>query len=439
MSADKLFLVLTLYNGESFENLQTKERVTLSKETVPYRREVFGSKEVLIEYDANFARTDETFFQNQYIGKNLNNLQASIDSMGVKLDSIREVNATSFYASSYRKTFPEGGSRGVALSTMEKSGEEAPPVKEIVMNYDSLYRAQSPENKASLLSRSKSAVEYLKSDNLLKAAIVGDEARKLRRLLTEWHNKFTIPFACLVFFFIGAPLGAIIRKGGLGTPVVISVVLFIFYYVVNNIGFKMARDGVWEAWQGMWLSSAVLAPLGVFLTYKAVNDSVILNADTYLNALKNLIGKRASRKVERKEVIIYAPDYAGLVLRLRDLTEACRVYLSTHRRWINYMDFWKEGGKDSAAERLVLQMERVVEELGNSDRNLVLNKLMDYPVVEGYKPLGGHLNRKLGLVTGLFLPFGLPVYLIAMYRRKLLRQDIQTMGKVSEELKEMIV
>lgn len=87
-------------------------------------------------------------------------------------------------------------------------------------------------------------------------------------------------------FFIGAPLGAIIRKGGLGMPVVISVILFIFYYIIDNIGFKMARDGVWEAWQGMWLSSAILAPLGIFLTYKAVNDSVILNADTYLNALK---------------------------------------------------------------------------------------------------------------------------------------------------------
>ena len=84
----------------------------------------------------------------------------------------------------------------------------------------------------------------------------------MRRHHTEMHQKFTLSFACLIFFFIGAPLGAIIRKGGLGMPVVISVFLFIFYYVINNIGLKMASNGMWQPWQGMWLSSAVLLPLG---------------------------------------------------------------------------------------------------------------------------------------------------------------------------------
>ena len=110
-------------------------------------------------------------------------------------------------------------------------------------------------------------------------------------------------------------------------PVVISVFLFIFYYIIDNIGFKMARDGIWEAWEGMWLSAAVLTPLGIFLTYKAVNDSVIMNADTYINALKNLVGRRAGRKVERKEVIIYTPDYDAILPRLTKLSADCKQYL----------------------------------------------------------------------------------------------------------------
>jgi lipopolysaccharide export system permease protein len=110
----------------------------------------------------------------------------------------------------------------------------------------------------------------------------------MRRHGIEWHRKFTLSFACFIFFFIGAPLGAIIRKGGLGSPVVISVILFIIYYIIDNSGYKFARDGMWTPAEGMWLSSLVLLPLGIFLTYKAATDSVILNADTYILFWKKL-------------------------------------------------------------------------------------------------------------------------------------------------------
>jgi lipopolysaccharide export system permease protein len=432
VSSDKLFLVLTLYSGESFENLQKQSASSQNKEAVPYRRETFQSKELFIEFDATFTRTDESAFQNNYIGKNLESLQTSIDSMSMRLDSMREANANNVYIASYKKTFPGAPQRG------SKEGKTAFLTDTLVLNFDSLYLAQPAGGQVSLLTRTKSSLEYLKSDNFFKAAVIGDESLKMRRHFTEWHNKFTVSFACLIFFFIGAPLGAIIRKGGLGTPVVLSVILFIFYYVINNIGFKMARDGVWPAWQGMWLSSAVLTPLGIFLTYKAVNDSVILNADTYLNALKNLIGKRSTRKVERKEVIIYSPDYQSLLSRLTHLIADGSDYLNKQKRWINYFAYWKEGGKDHAAEQVALEMEDIVEELSNSDQNLVLNKLMDYPIIGGYKQLGAHLNRKAGMFIGLFFPLGLLVYFIATYQRKLLHQDINTVIKVSRELKDMI-
>lgn len=445
-SADKLFLVLSLFNGESFENLKPQAGTSQKKTAVPYRRETFKTKEILIEFDANFTRTDESFMANQYMGKKLSDLQSSIDSMTVKLDSIKNLNAKSVYEMSYKKTYSNARKEAIRMGG---PNEEIPMPAENtdsliqdnpipIINFDSLYNALPPSGQASLLLRAISNINNTRGDYFLKAATTGDEAYKLRRHKTEWHNKFTLPFACMVFFFIGAPLGAIIRKGGLGTPVVISVILFIFYYIVNNIGFKMARDGIWDAWEGMWLSSAVLAPLGIFLTYKAVNDSVVLNADTYLNALKNIIGKRSGRKVEKKEVIIFNPDYTALLPRLNKLAEDCAIYLNNHKRWLNYFKFWKLGGKDHTAEQLAEEMDGIIEELANSDQNLILNKLMDYPVINGYNQLNANLNVKTGMAIGIFFPVGLPIYLLATYQRKLLRHDIEVVQKTSRELEDMI-
>jgi lipopolysaccharide export system permease protein len=121
----------------------------------------------------------------------------------------------------------------------------------------------------------KSQIEFNKT-------MLDEPVKYVRRHQIEWHRKFTLSFACLIFFFIGAPLGAIIRKGGLGMPVVISVIMFIIYYIIDNTGYKMAREGLWTAYQGMWLSSAVLLPIGVFLTYKAVVDATLFNAEQYI-------------------------------------------------------------------------------------------------------------------------------------------------------------
>lgn len=441
-SADKLFLILSLYNGESFENLKSQEKTSQTTKAVPYRRESFSTKDILIEFDANFNRTDESFMQNQYLGKNLKDLQLSIDSMNCKLDSIRIINADNLYDGSYLKSFKapakenpdEKDSLLRAEVTPLFETESSPDT-----DFESIYQSLTPSGKASVLNRTKSAIENIRTDYYFRASTVGTEAAKIRRHMTEWHKKFTLSFACLVFFFIGAPLGAIIRKGGLGMPVVISVILFIFYYIIDNMGYKMARDGVWPAWQGMWLSSAVLTPMGIFLTYKAVKDSVILNADTYLNALKNIIGKRSGRKIERKEVIIYAPDYAAITPRLEQLSEECSKFLAAHKRWLNYLLFWKNGGRDHAAEKIALEMEDIVEELSNSDQNLLLNKLMDYPIISGYHKLNPKLEGKKGLLFGLLaLPISIPVYLLATYQRKLLRHDIQAIQKTSLELIEII-
>lgn len=433
-SEDKMFLILSLFNGESFSNFSDQNATNATVTSVPYRRETFQTQDILMDFDANFERTDESFMQGMFMAKNMKDLQHSIDSMTTFLDSVKNVNATAMYETSYK--------RGLSKPNKEEKvlGETQPKKTKdiIVVNYDSIYSNSSLETQASLVNRARSRIESMKADYFFKAATLGDESAKVRRHLTEWHRKFTVSAACLIFFFIGAPLGAIIRKGGLGLPVVISVLLFIFYYIIENMGFKMARDGIWPAWEGMWLSSAVLAPLGIFLTYKAVNDSVILNADTYMNAIKNFIGKKTARKVERKEVLIYTPDYEGILPQLELLSKNAKDYQQKQKRWQNYISFWKEGGKDHAAENLSAEMECLIEELSNSDQTLVLNKLMDYPIINGYNQINNRISGATGIAMAIILPIGLPLYFIATYQRKLLITDVKTIEKTSNELIDII-
>ncbi len=434
-SADKKFLVLSLYSGESFRNLDDQSKNTnKAKKSVSYQRETFASRDILIEFDANLSMSDESFMQNQFFGKNLRDLQISIDSMEIRLDSIQNINSKNIYEASYKQSL----NRPQTSPSEQAKDAGQPKVAAAVLNFDSLYRAEDPSRQAAILSRAKSSIENVKTDYFFKAATVGDGATKVRRHLVEWHKKFTMSFACLVFFFIGAPLGAIIRKGGLGMPVVLSVILFIFYYIIDNVGAKMARNGVWPAWEGMWLSSVILTLLGIFLTYKAVNDSVVLNADTYLNALKNLFGKREGRKVERKDVILFNPDYQAVLLRLSQLREDCRMYLARHKRWMNYFRFWKQGGQERAVESIVAETESIVEELANSDQNLVLNKLMDFPIIAGYNQFMLKQGGKGGMALAFLFPIGLPFYLLAIYQRKLLRHDIEMTQKTSAELMDII-
>ena len=442
MSADKLYYVLSLYSGESFENLQSQTGASRKSQTeaVPYRRESFQTKDLLIEYDANLELTDETFMQNQYIGKNLNDLRLSIDTMSVEIDSVRAENAKGIYAQSYRKTLE--GYTDTYSPPRTATSEESEEVDEVQrmreMGFTEMYDTKSGSERASLLNRAKQSIETMRSDYFFRSLTVNEDIKKIIRHYTEMHKKFTSSLACLLFFFIGAPLGAIIRKGGLGTPVVISVLLFIFYYVIDTLGFKMARDAIWEPWEGMWLSSFVLLPLGVFLTYKAVKDSTLLDADTYINTLKKFIGVRSARNLDKKEVIIYTPDYDLSVSCIQKLDELCATYLKKSVRWPSYIRFWRQGGRNELILSISDQLEEIIEDLSNSDKILVLNKLMDYPVVSSYNILGNNVSKRVGLIMAAVVPIGIPVYLIAVYRLGLLKNDIKAIRKVNDELIQII-
>ncbi len=265
LTADKKNLMLTLYNGESFENLK-KQELGLRSKSIPYRRETFVKKEVLVDFDANFNRMDESMMQDQHISKDIVRLTNDIDSSLLVRDSLqqnftREMVTTRYYHNVYEE---------------ESELDELTPVFP-----DSLLLAMSQSDLKLTVNNALMTVKSTKNEVQYNHIIISDVDRYVIQHSVEWHRKFTLSFACLIFFFIGAPLGAIIRKGGLGMPVVVSVALFIIYYIIDTTGQKMAREGIWETWQGMWLSSAVLLPVGIFLTYKAATDSALFKSEAY--------------------------------------------------------------------------------------------------------------------------------------------------------------
>ena len=199
----------------------------------------------------------------------------------------------------------------------------------------------------------------------------------------EAINKFTLALSCMIFFFIGAPLGAIIRKGGLGLPVIISVLVFIIYYILDNSGYRMARQGTWAIWFGKSLSSAVLIPLAAFVTYKASNDSMVFNMDIYRNFFMKLLGLRIKRHITSKEVIIETPTYQKDAEGLNRINESITTYNQEHnlRHAPNYIDVFFKYQPDHRIEEINEELEGIIENLSNTRDKIIMAELNHYPVI----------------------------------------------------------
>ena len=276
-TADNKYLKLTLFSGESFQNLRQQGRAGYSAANVPYRREVFSTREMLLDFDTEFNRYDESILKDQHVSKNVVQLTHTIDSVQkvVKTRGVeqgQEMILTQFY--DLRNAKLEEDSTATTFTAANSIGTEKLHVDSLFLSLDQDQMMEAVNYTYQNAKMMKDKVEYNKT-------MLEEPTYYMRRHQAEWHRKFTLSFACLIFFFIGAPLGAIVRKGGLGFPVVISVVLFVIYYIIDTTGYKMAREGFWQAYQGMWLSSAILFPLGLFLTWKAVTDASFFRSESY--------------------------------------------------------------------------------------------------------------------------------------------------------------
>lgn len=417
MTADKKHLQLHLYNGEQFENLRSQN--TRAK-NVPYRRESFREKHSLIAFDANFNQMDAGYLSSQAAAKDMVTLSHSIDSMTARFDSIGRNYYQSARQNVYKKTMLTPTD-----SMLLKNATTAQPRS---VNIDSLYNVQSLSKKESLIQAALGRVQAQTSDLAMKSYTTADGDKSIRRHKKEWWGKITLSLACVIFFFIGAPLGAIIRKGGLGMPVVISVTLFIIYYIIDNTGTKMAREGELQMWFGMWISTMILAPFGAWLTYKANKDSVVFNIDLYKAFFMKLLALRNKRHIFRKEVIIEDPDYGQIGVRLDNLSGKCSGYAAKKRfdRPPNYLHIFTAQGKDSTIEGISNEMEDIIEELSNTRDANILSALNNYPFLSANAHKSPSAYRWLNLLAGICLPVGIVIYLRIWKFSRRLDKDLKT-------------
>lgn len=431
-TADKKHLVLTLYDGESFENLQTNRTNTYNN--IPYRRETFSFKELLINFDANFNRLDDGLMQGQYVGKNYTELRTSIDSMNVVVDSLGANYALRLRASGYFGMNKKEQDRRSRMSSQQQEQEDAAMQRAAQsINLDSLFQGENNQRRQLYVARALERAQTYKNDYNFNSMTVADKRFTIRRHEIELMKKFTLSLACIIFFFIGAPLGAIIRKGGLGVPIVVSVILFIIYYIIDNTGYKMARDGVWPVWQGIWLSSAVLLPLGIFLTSRATKDSAVLNLDAYADFFRQLLGKAGVRKVELKEIVLAPMSPVVAEEKARALTDMCHTFLHDNTK-LGYVAFWTKGYDMQAIQNLATTTNSLVEYTSETTDCMVATKLMDYPVIVPEWILHPVRIKLLAVAVMVFFPVGLPLYWIASHRYAHLATAVTTIIEADSDL-----
>ena len=425
-TADKKHLYLHLYDGEQFENLRQQNT---GSQNVPYRRESFVSKHTLIDFDSNFSMQDGSFLTVNPEFKGMNKLREDIDSLDLRYQSI----GRGYYDDAMKRSY-----NSTPLTRFDSIQIEKTRITRLDM--DSLLAVSSRNTVEEAYGEAKRKVEMTASDLSIKSLTMNDGNKLIRRHWVEMNKKFTLSLACIIFFFIGAPLGAIIRKGGLGMPVVVSIIIFLIYYIINSMGERAAKNGTWEIWFGTWISTFVTLPLGIFFTYKATRDSAVFNADVYMEIIRKMFGIRTQRHLFKKEVIIEDPDYARIDKDLDALCQECEDYMRTHRldRLPNYVRIFTNNEKDSHIRELSDKLESLVEELGNSKDYRVLQITNTYPVLLTNAHKSPFSNRWLNMLVGIAVPVGLFFYLRIWRFGLRLHKDLQQIVTTSRNLQQRI-
>ena len=414
-TAEKKHLLLTLWSGEWFENMQSQEMA--GSASVPYRRESFVQKQIVLDFDTDFNVTDGSSLSNDARGKSFTQITHDMDSLKHVYDSI----GNSYYTTDQRLFYTLGTvSKADSLRALQLA-------KGASYDVDSVYARLAPQQKRSAVSYALNRVASRKYDLEFKSLITDDGDRLIRQHKIEWVAKITLALSCIIFFFIGAPLGAIIRKGGLGLPVLISVLVFILYYILDNSGYRMARSGMWTIWFGKSLAPAVLVPMAVFFTYKATNDSVVFNADMYANAFRRFFGLRIKRPIYRKEVVINDPHYAENLVQLKQMNRELTEYSLTHRlkhapSWVKVFFKYEP---DNVMERIVPQLEQIIEDLSNSRDRTIINHLSQYPVMSERAHTRPFERKWLNIVAAAVIPLGFVLYMRMWRYRLRLQRDLK--------------
>ena len=425
---EKKHMILTLYSGEWFENMRQGGMGVAAN--VPYRRETFSTKRIVLDFDSGFDMAEVGGIASDARSKGLSKIIHDLDSIREFNDSVghqyfKEATYTTFY-------IPQIGEKD-SLKVLKE-------VAKANCDFDSIYDRLSGETKQAVLQMASNDAKAAINDLEFKSDYSDYLNREERLHQIEAINKFTLSLSCLIFFFIGAPLGAIIRKGGLGVPVIISVFVFIVFYILDNTGMKMARDDNWTVWFGKLLGTFVLSPIAIFFTYKANNDSVVFNIDLYKSLVMRMLGLRQKRPTIGKEVIIETPDYTEDAVRLRQITKDIEQYTLEHslRRWPNPIKVFFRPGDDQTISQISERLEEVIEDLSNTRDKIILNEVNTYPILATHAHTRPFRQKWMNIITGLVVPAGIFFYLRMLRFRLRLHRDLKVICKANRTITERI-
>ena len=423
-TAEKKHMLLTLYSGEWFENMRQSGMGVAAN--VPYRRETFTTKRILLDFDSGFDLAEGSWISMDARAKSMTKILHDLDSIHEYNDSVgRQFFKESSMAPERRASLSKDDSLRVVKAIAEKP-----------IDIDSAFERLSPEKKQQMISMANGNAQATLNEMEYKVDYSENLNREERIHKMEAINKVTLSLSCLIFFFIGAPLGAIIRKGGLGVPVIISVLVFIVFYILDNTGMKMARDDNWTVWFGKLLGTAVLSPIAVFFTYKANNDSVVFNIDLYKQILSRMLGLRSKRNIARKEVIIDDPKYLMDAEMLKNVSIEIERYGEAHHllRWPNPVKVFFRPGDDHEIEHINNVLESAIEDLSYTRNSYVLMKLNQFPVIATHAHTRPFARKWLNAITGIFLPTGIFFYFRMIRFRVRLYRDLQHVIRVNKKL-----
>ena len=429
-TADKQHLLLSLYSGEWFENMRSQEFA--GNAGVPYRRESFISKKIVLDFNGDLDLADESNFAGKPQAKSLKQIFVAVDSLNHVYDSIGKVTRTDLDRM-YSYTSPSQTNKTDSLAAVKKGQQST-------YSFDTIVARLKPSDKRDALQHALGRVQMLTSELSWRESITSDGDQTIRKHWLEAVNKFTLSITCLIFFFIGAPLGAIIRKGGLGVPVIISVLVFIVFYILDNTGFRMARIGAWPIWLGKGMAPAVLIPLASFVTYKANKDSMVFNMDAYRNAFIRLLGLRLKRNVASKEVIINDPDYRRDADRLSVMSHQVRAYAYGHHlmRMPNVINVFFRYQPDHEIERISAELEEIIEDLSNTRDRFIMAYLNQYPIVSEKAHTRPFERKWMNITAAIILPVGIFLYLRMWRFRLRLLTDLRKIRITNEKIVDRI-
>lgn len=271
-SDDKRFLYFTLYNGRRYEDMRDNPDY---QKTFMHNSMKFETQKIIFDLSQlDFSRTAEDLFKGNHQLKQLDDLEEGIDSLDRKENQL-VAEMKGFISGSYH-----------IYDTLR------PNYIDTFNQYTAAWRAKEAPNGNMIYSQALNIARSAKSMVENNRKLVKDNAQIRARHWVEWHKKFTLPAACIVLFLIGAPLGAIVRKGGFGWPMVIAILLFMVFYILNISGEKMTKELVAHPAAGMWMAVGVLTPVGIWLVSKATRDSSLFDSDAYIRAVRRFFKRK---------------------------------------------------------------------------------------------------------------------------------------------------